>query len=235
MEKEIKIFKSASITFFDKIRGFLLCKEDRDRKLLYHPIGGKYEPEDVEIHMTAAREFVEETGILKCAEFISYLQKSSFYQEYKENKNNLSNHKNKNINSYVANHIFDALLLNSDISYYYDYYVNKDRNFVHRYYLVNLDFIDANLAKIIQKIDLFYKNTFITCKNEYIDSLVWNKEIIKNKRLHKNEYSMLTIYLSLFLRNTKIYPSYNSLPTFTPFKTLFSSSSFPIASSSASS
>jgi hypothetical protein len=183
-----KIFKSASITFFDKNLGFLLCKENRDRKIVYHPIGGKYENEDIEINMTAAREFVEETGIMKCGDFIEYIKKSSFYDP------------NEKIMK-CASKILNELLLNTHISYYYDHYVNKDRDYVHRYYLVNIELMDSDLAKIIKKIDIFYKNTYGTHKNEYIDDLVWNKDIIKNKRLYKNQYSMLTIYLSLFLRN----------------------------------
>jgi hypothetical protein len=47
------IHKSASITFYSKKRGYLLCMEFRDNKLVYHPIGGKYEDKDKNIEKTA--------------------------------------------------------------------------------------------------------------------------------------------------------------------------------------
>jgi hypothetical protein len=185
-----KIFKSASLTFFSKKHGFLLCKEERDHRLVIHPIGGKYEKCDENIEMTAAREFVEETGIMKNADYIDYIRKKS-----EKSENNEIIDYTKEMKNVLYN------LLEQDCTHYFDYYVNKERYFVHRYYLINIDHLEDELKSIFEKIDTFYNITYDIKKNEYIDSLVWNKDIIQNKRLNKKDYSMLTIYLSYLLKN----------------------------------
>ncbi len=182
-----KIFKSASITFFSKNRGFLLCKEHRDHHLVFHPIGGKYEKYDQNIEKTAAREFVEETGIIKNKDYKKYIQ------------NRHLNNDNIDYEKEMIHILYD--LLYKDCTHYFDYYVNKERNYVHRYYLMNIDMIEDELKFIFEKIDIFYSKTYSVKKNEYIDSLRWNKDIIQNKHLSKKNYSMLTIYLSSLLKN----------------------------------
>jgi hypothetical protein len=198
-----KIFKSASLTFFSKNRGFLLCKEHRDHRLVFHPIGGKYEKVDQNIEKTAAREFVEETGIIKNEDYKKYIQNKlnadflSCPERDFQNRN--INHENINYQEEMINILYN--LLDQECTYYFDYYVNKERYYVHRYYLMNIDMIEDQLKVIFEKIDEFYNQIYSVKKNEYIDSLVWNKDIIQNKHLNKRNYSMLTIYLSSLLKN----------------------------------
>ncbi len=181
------IFKSASITFYCKGFGFLLCKELRDNKLVLHPIGGKYEEYDETIEKTACREFIEETGILENSEFIDLLEKD-------ENKSN----EEKGIK------LIYNLLLNNDITSYYDYYVNKDKKYIHRYYLVNVDLMEIKVRNVIKKLKGFYKKKYGENINEYIYSLQWNTEIIKNSvNLDRKKYSALTLYLATYLQNVK--------------------------------
>ncbi len=173
------IHKSASITFYSKKLGYLLCKEIRDNKLVYHPIGGKYEDKDEYIEFTAIREFIEETGILQNNEFKELLE------------NNDTNSKDLLYN----------IIKNEEITIFYDFYVNKEKEYLHRYYVINIEKVDENLMKIIKNLDIFYENTFkeISNNGEYIISLNWDKDILK-KNINKNNYSMLTIYLSNLLK-----------------------------------
>jgi hypothetical protein len=177
--------KSASITFFCKNRGYLLCMEIRDNKLVYHPIGGKYEDKDGNIEKTACREFIEETGILKNNDFI-HLVNNGENQDILENSITYIHHILKDMNA----------------SSYYDFYVNKDKMFIHRYYVINIDKINVDIKNIIIHLDDFYQNTFKEIKNndEYIVSLNWNKEVNKSN-LNKKNYSMLTIYLLNLVKN----------------------------------
>lgn len=177
-------FKSASITFYCKGFGFLLCKEMRDNKLVLHPIGGKYEEEDEIIEKTASREFIEETGILECDEFISLLEKDD----------------NKSIKTRGVDLIYN-LLNNKELTTYYDYYVNKDKKYLHRYYLVNVDLMEINIRNVIKKLKSFYKKKYSENMNEYIYSLQWNTEIIKSNNLDRKKYSALTLYLGTYLKN----------------------------------
>ncbi len=184
------IHKSASITFYSKKRGYLLCMEFRDNKLVYHPIGGKYEDKDENIEKTACREFIEESGILNNNEFINLI-----------NNETLIENSNETLIENSINYIHNIL---KDKSTYYDYYVNKDKMYIHRYYVINIDTLDFKIKNIIETLDIFYENTFKEIKNndEYIVSLNWNKELNKNN-LNKKNYSMLTIYLSNLLKNKK--------------------------------
>lgn len=170
------IHKSASITFYSKKLGYLLCKEIRDNKLVYHPIGGKYEEIDKSIEYTACREFIEETGILQNIEFINLLK----------------NKKESAIN------ILYNILKNDESSYYFDYYVNKEKAYLHRYYIIDINKIDKEIMNIIKNMDIFYENTS-EAGEEYITGLHWNKEIIQNS-IHRKNYSMLTIYLSNLIK-----------------------------------
>ncbi len=174
----IGIYKSASITFYSKNLGYLLCQEIRDNKLVYHPIGGKYEERDGSIEYTACREFIEETGILKNKDFI-----------------NLVDEENKAIDF-----IYD-ILANDKVTNYYDFYVNIEKEYIHKYYIVNMDKLDLKIIEIIKNIDSFYINTFKENSNngEYIVGLYWDKEFT-TQNLNKKNYSMLTIYLSNLLK-----------------------------------
>ncbi len=60
---------SASLTFFDKQKGFLIINENRyisrtsaERVALFNPIGGKLEEGDGSLLDCAVREFIEETN-----------------------------------------------------------------------------------------------------------------------------------------------------------------------------
>ncbi len=172
-------YKSASITFYCKNMGYLLCMEMRDNKLVYHPIGGKYENKDKCIEKTACREFIEETGILQNNDFM-----------------NLLKNKKENAIEYIYH-----ILQNEEACIYYDFYVNKEKFYIHRYYVVDIDKLEDNIKNIIKNLDHFYIDTYKEFKNndEYILSLHWDKEMISN-HLHKKNYSMLTIYLSNLLK-----------------------------------
>ncbi len=187
----VGVYKSASITFYSKTLGYLLCKEVRDNKLVYHPIGGKYEERDESIEYTAAREFIEETGILKNVDFIHLLE-----------TNNKIN--SIDIEKCAIDFIYN-LIVNNNITHYYDFYVNVNKEYIHKYYLINMDKLNENLMKIIKNMDIFYDDTFkeSTNNNEYIVSLFWDKGITKSN-LNKKNYSMLTIYLSNLIKSNKL-------------------------------
>lgn len=205
-EKNIKnvgligVYKSASITFYSKTHGYLLCQEIRDNKLVYHPIGGKYETRDESIEYTACREFIEESGILKNNEFINLLS------NYTSSNNNVVSYNRTFFNETEQKGIdflYD-ILANDKITNYYDFYVNVDKEYIHKYYLINVDKCDKIFKNIIYNIDQFYHNTFNEIRNndEYIIGLHWNKELTK-AHLNKKNYSMLTIYLSNLLKSHK--------------------------------
>ena len=196
----IGIYKSASITFYSKKYGYLLCQEFRDNKLVFHPIGGKYEERDESIEYTACREFIEESGILKNNEFIELLSKytSSIQNIYSYNRTFFNKIEQKAIDF-----IYD-ILINDKITNYYDFYVNPNKEYIHKYYMINIDKCEEKFKKIIENIDSFYFNTFKEIRNndEYIIGLHWNKELTKTF-LNKKDYSMLTIYLSNLLKMYK--------------------------------
>ncbi len=179
------IYKSASITFYSKTNGYLLCEEVRDNKLVYHPIGGKYEEFDKNIENTASREFIEETGILQNKDFIDFINKGDHFSNIKEK---------------AIDYIYH-ILINNEITDYYDYYVNIEKEYIHKYYVIHIDKLEYDFKNIIKNMDSFYESTFKELRNndEYIVSLYWDKEIMKNN-LNRKRYSMLTIYLSNLLK-----------------------------------
>lgn len=158
-----KIFKSASLTFYDNTNGYLLCEEYRfnEKKTLIHPVGGKTESYDKNLLETAIREFIEES-VLESHDFI----------------NNSSNTKEEliiKINNIIKKNIT-----------YKDLNINKELNYYHRYYFVNMEknlskeFIDA-----IYDLPKFFNNNY---KSE-INLLVWiNSENIND---YKNKFSWL--------------------------------------------
>lgn len=204
----IGIYKSASITFYSKSKGYLLCKEFRDNKLVFHPIGGKYEDRDGSIEYTACREFIEESGILKNNDFLTLLS------NYTSSDENIITYNRSLFNKEeqkAIEFIYD-ILTNDKITNYYDFYVNIDKEYIHKYYLINIDNLCCNIEdhciekfkKIIENIDIFYEDTFKEIKNnnEYIQELNWNKKLTK-ENLNKKKYSMLTIYLRSLLKSYK--------------------------------
>lgn len=196
----IGVYKSASITFYSKTYGYLLCQEIRDNKLVFHPIGGKYEDRDQSIEYTACREFIEESGILKNNEFVTLLSNYTL-----SNKNIISydrtffNETEQKAIDFIYN-----ILANNKITHYYDFYVNIDKEYIHKYYLINIDKCEEKFKNIINIIDQFYHDTFNEIRNndEYIIGLNWNKELTKT-HLNKKNYSMLTIYLNNLLKSHK--------------------------------
>lgn len=196
----IGIYKSASITFYSKKYGYLLCQEFRDNKLVYHPIGGKYEDRDKSIEYTACREFIEESGILKNNEFMNLLS------NYISLDNNILCY-NKSLFNEIEQKAIDFIyniLTNDKITNYYDFYVNVNKEYIHKYYLINIDYCDNQFKKIIENINTFYEDTFKENgnNNEYIIGLYWDKEIMK-AHFNKKNYSMLTIYLSNLIKSYK--------------------------------
>ncbi len=172
-------FKSASLTFSSKKHGFLLCKEERDRKIVYHPIGGKCEKTDTNIAYTACREFIEEASLEKSNHSLSQLYE---------------------------------MVMNPEYTSYYDHFVNVEKKYVHRYYIVNIDGFERKLYNQIVGLPNTFKQ--IQGKNqsntriEHIESLEWNKEIVCGGELDKKKYSMLTIYLSNILHKLESYDGY---------------------------
>lgn len=127
--KQNKIYKSASLTFFDNEFGYLMCDEFRykEKKNLIHPIGGKVETFDNELVDTAIREFIEETNL----EQYPYLC-----------INKLS--KDMLINS-IKN------MINSKIKYF-DLCINNHLEYYHRYYLFELSSLE-NIDTSIELIE----------------------------------------------------------------------------------
>jgi len=100
--KESKVYASASLTFFQSERGYLMCNENRSRRKngpkdtpMVNTIGGKVEPGDETILDTAIREFEEETGIvihnykdttlfdtIKCFDYCCSKQKQLYHRFY---------------------------------------------------------------------------------------------------------------------------------------------------------
>ncbi len=183
------VYKSASITFYSKTLGYLLCQEVRDNKLVYHPIGGKYEERDESIEYTAIREFIEETGILKHVDFVNLLNHFQY-----------TNYKNNSLEKRAIDYIYN-ILINNNITHHYDYYVNINKEYIHKYYLINVDKLNNDFMNIIRNMDSFYETTFKEFKNndEYIVSLYWDKSV-RRRNLNKKIYSMLTIYLSNLIK-----------------------------------
>jgi 8-oxo-dGTP pyrophosphatase MutT (NUDIX family) len=148
MEKQ-NTFKSASLIFKDKTRGYLMCNEKRKKKCLQvHPIGGKVEPIDKDILETAIREFIEETN----------------YEH-----NNLYN-----INGKTKNELVDELYANlngeKNIFKYIDVFVSKKFAYVHRFYVVKIDKIKSN--ELVDILTNFLQN-HKEGPNKEIDSMCW--------------------------------------------------------------
>jgi 8-oxo-dGTP pyrophosphatase MutT (NUDIX family) len=168
--KQNKIYKSASLTFFDNEFGYLMCDEFRykEKKNLIHPIGGKVETYDNELIDTAIREFIEETNLEQYPYiYINKLNKDILI----ENIKNIIKHKIK---------YFD-LCINGKLKYYHRYY---------RFELSSLENISEELIefkKSIIELPKFFNGNFKT----EINNLEWIKIHDKNN-LDTENISYLT-------------------------------------------
>jgi hypothetical protein len=153
-----KKFASASLTFSHNKRGYLLCNEFRwrEKKDLYHLIGGKIEKTDVDILFTAIREFVEETNMFMDNSLV----------------------RNKDI-EYLSNKIYN--LIKSKVKYF-DFCVNINKKLFHRFYLFDINKFQINdiRTKVIQLPNFF--NKLEEKVNKELNSILWvnvdNKELI---------------------------------------------------------
>lgn len=168
-----KIYKSASLTFYNSNYGYLICEEYRykEKKTLLHPIGGKNENYDKNIFETAIREFIEETNILNHTVL---------------NKKNLS--KNEMIKIIMDNII--------DNTYYVDVCVNINFRYYHRFYLsiIPNDLATDEFYKQIISLPIFFNGNHKT----EINNVIW-----KHKSDNVNKCSWLTKKLFIFTTNKK--------------------------------
>jgi len=170
-------YKSASLTLYNKKNGFLLANEYRyrEKKNLYHPIGGKVENFDKDLFFTSIREFIEETNLLKHTII---------------NKGNLS----------IDNFCLDIYNLLNKYKEFFDICVNKNLKYFHRYYIINLDNIeDLNLKKNLINLPKFFNNKFKTELNYLIwynknfkiyNKSSWLLKILINKKIYKDFYTI---------------------------------------------
>lgn len=175
-EKPDKHYSSASLTFYSKQKGFMMCNEYRyrEKKTLIHPIGGKTETYDNNILSTAVREFIEETDLLT----------------HESINNSLSMDKNSLI-EYVYNLIEPHCI-------YEDVCVNDAKNYHHRYYVFLIDKIVKNtnvdldnFLKHMITLDKFFNGTHST----EIQSICWKK--FNDGKKHKNSW-MTRHFVRLF-------------------------------------
>jgi 8-oxo-dGTP pyrophosphatase MutT (NUDIX family) len=163
--KKEKIFKSASLTFYDKNLGYLLCDEFRykEKKTLVHTVGGKVEPFDKNIFETAIREFIEETS----------LEAHNFFNEKNLVKEEL---------------IKEIVGMFKKKEIYKDLCINKESKYYHRYYLIilNEQSMSPEIINSIYELPEFFNGRFKT----EIESLRWVKK--ENLETNKNKLSWLT-------------------------------------------
>ncbi len=151
-DQEVKLFASASITFYQNSRGYLIANEFRwrEQKNFFHPIGGKVEPRDWDILFTAVREFVEETNFFLEK---SITEKNSIYK----------------LTALIYNQIADKVK-------YLDKEVSPNGPLYHRFFIFNINrFTNLKLRKLIVSLPEFYnellKNNLR--KNTELNYLIW--------------------------------------------------------------
>lgn len=178
-----KIFKSASLIFVNDFNEHLMCEEYRykEKKILTHPIGGKVETYDDDILETAIREFIEETNLEKYDyKYVDKKDKNALIKSIKK----LIEKKNK----------------------YFDFIVNKELRYFHRYYIVKLNKIANNnsqdnkkkeFIESINNITTFFNDNYKT----EINSLKWlnlsNNDIINNEKKHFSHLTKMFFNISL--------------------------------------
>lgn len=173
IEKKKKIFKSASLTFYSKDLGYLLCEEFRykEKKLLIHPIGGKVEDYDKDIFSTAIREFIEEV--------------------------NLETHPILNIKKLNKTDLTDELsYFLENKSYYIDLCINKENKYFHRYFLVLIDEInDEEKKKNIIELPNYFNGNYKT----EIEKIYWY-HLPKEQNENEKNLSWLTKMFFKFVK-----------------------------------
>lgn len=189
-----KILKSASITLRKYVPEslhpqYLLCREIRNGHLVLHPIGGKVEPTDRDILETACREFVEETRLLSIPKF------SELFPEASINK------------SAAVEWLYQTITQYFQEPAYYDYPVSKEKNYYHRFYIIDLCHISlVSIKEFLENIGEFYKMIDSSTTKEKdagkISELVWDSWIA-SPRLKRSKYSTLSLFLTSFLHPSK--------------------------------
>ena len=169
-ENKDKKFASASLTFSHNKRGYLLCNEFRwrEKKNLYHLVGGKIENTDVDILYTSVREFVEETNMFMDNSLVI----------------------NKDI-KYISNKIYNLIKLKVK---YFDICVNKDKKLFHRFYLFDINkFQSKNIrTKIIQLPN--FMNKLEEKDNKELNSLLWVNEDNKESIIKEQSFLLNMFY-----------------------------------------
>lgn len=155
-------YRSASLIFYDKQHGFLICDEYRyrEKNKLLHLLGGKYEKEDNNLFYTGIREFIEESDLLQ----------HEYFNSLKLEKKNLT-----------------ELIYYAIVNYtsYFDICINKENNLYHRYFITNIsNFYDNDFKKNIINLPEYFDG-----KKTEIDKILWinNGEI----KTHYNNFSWL--------------------------------------------
>lgn len=197
-DPQSKIFKSASITFRRSLPDlhpqYLLCREIRNGALVFHPIGGKVETTDRDILETACREFVEETRLLSIPKF------QELFPEAATSKSATV--------QWLYQALFQTQAQTQDPSNYYDYPVSKEKNYYHRFYIIDLNHIpSSSIKEFLHNIGAFYKTIDPETTREKdsgkISELVWDSWIA-SPRLKRSKYSALSLFLASFLQTKKV-------------------------------
>ncbi len=204
-----KIYKSASITFRrsppDTYPQYLLCREIRNGHLVFHPIGGKVEPTDRDILETACREFVEETRLLSIPKF------QELFPEYAISKSAAIQWLYQAITTcdQSARCAAEAPRLTQEPApAYYDYPVSKEKNYYHRFYIIDLDLVNhlPSIKEFLHNIGEFYKTIDPELAKEKdagkISELVWDSWIA-SPRLKRSKYSALSLFLASLIHKSK--------------------------------
>lgn len=178
-----KHYSSASLTFYSKQKGFMMCNEYRhkERKVLIHPIGGKTETYDDSILVTAIREFIEETDLIN----------HSHINSTQLDKNGLIEHVHDLISPYCA-----------QTHTHFDTCVNDAKKYYHKYYVLSIDDIGKNAGPELHDFlsHILVLNEFFNGKSHTeIQSICWKK--LKNLRFNNKSSWMTTRFVKLISKN----------------------------------
>lgn len=174
--KQNKIYKSASLTFFDNELGYLMCDEFRyrEKKNLINPIGGKVETFDKELIDTGIREFIEETNLEQYPYlYINKLNKDILIESIKN-------------------------IIKSKIKYF-DLCINGKLEHYHRYYLFELNSLEDTSVELIEfkksiiELPKFFNGNFKT----EVNNLEWIKTDYKNN----SEIENISHLTKMFFKN----------------------------------
>jgi hypothetical protein len=146
-----KIYKSVSITFYDNNLGYLFCEEFRYRedKILNHPIGGKTETFDPNLFSAGLREFIEEANLLE---------------------NKIINKESLEKQDLVLK-LYNLFIKNAK---FYNVCVNKDKNYFHRYFIIDISNKKNNrVEEEIINLPVFFNGIYKT----EINNIFWTNDI----------------------------------------------------------